>query len=276
MRSLPDAPTLAGLQARFGAALRATGRDAETAIDAFSDCLVDDGLAPASRVQVYRNNARAMFEGALERTYAVLRRCLGEEAFRDLARGYRAAHPSRSGDLHWVGKAFPSWLEPRVAGGEQWWLVDLARLEWACEEAMVAERRAALDPSVLAQVAPENLADVVLDLQPCLRTVRSTHPIWSVWRESQPGASGSPVAPSLGAQHVVVTCEDEGLVLHSVPADRYRFVTALSEGRALGGALESSGLAVDALPAVLAWLFSDGLVVALRVPNDGATARGSQ
>jgi hypothetical protein len=74
----------------------------------------------------------------------------------------------------------------------------------------------------------------------------------------------------------VLTCADEGLVLPSVPSDRYRFVAALSEGAALGDALESSGLEVDALPAVLAWLFTDGLVVALRVPDDGAAARGLQ
>jgi len=270
--SPPEAPTLADLQTRFGAALRSTGADADAAIGALAECIVDDGLAPASRVQVYRNNSRAMFEAALERTYPVLRRRVGEDYFRGLAREYRAEHPSRNGDLHWIGRAFASWLEPRLAGSEYEWLVDLARLEWACEEVLVSPHHPALDASQLAQVAPDTLADVGLELQPCLRVVRSEYPVWSVWRENQAGEPGNPVDLSQGAQHIVVTCGDEGLVLHSSPADQFDFVAALAEGAPLGEALEASGLDVDRLPGVLAWLFSDGLVVALREPGNGNAA----
>lgn len=272
MNSPPDATTLAGLQARFAAALRAHGEEASAAIGALADCIVDDGLAPAARVHVYRNNARAMFEGALERTYPVLRRRVGEGFFRGLALEYRAAYPSRSGDLHWVGRAFPAWLAERLAGGEYRWLADLARLEWACEETLVAERRLPLDAAVLARVPPEELADVGLALQPGLRVVQSAYPVWSVWRENQPGAAGHPVDLALGAQHVVVSCSDEGPVLHSLPADQCAFVAALAAGTALGDALESSGLDVEQLPGVLAWLFVEGLVVALRDAHDRVEA----
>jgi hypothetical protein len=267
--SPPDTPTLASLQARFGAALRSTGADADKAIGALAGCIVDDGLAPASRVQVYRNNSRAMFEGALERTYPVLRRRVGEPYFLGLAREYRVRHPSRSGDLHWIGRDFAPWLEQHLAGSEYEWLADLARLEWACEEALVSPRERALDASQLARVAPDTLADVGLELQPCLRVVRSDFPVWSVWRENQPGEAGNPVDLSQGAQHVVVTCGDEGLVLHSLPADQFGFVAALAAGAPLGDALEASGLDVERLPGVLAWLFSDGLVVALAEPGEG-------
>ena len=267
MNSLPDPTTLAGLQARFGAALRAAD-DADPAVDALAECIVADGLAPAARVQVYRNNARAMFEGALERTYPVLRRRTGDGFFRGLAREYRAAHPSRSGDLHWVGQAFSGWLAQRLAGTEYAWLADLARLEWACEETLVAEHRPGLDAALLARVPPDGLADVGLALQPCLRIVQSAYPLWSVWRANQPGASGEPVDFSLGPQHVVVTCGDDGPVLHSLPAEQCEFVAALAAGASLGDALESSGLEVEQLPGVLAWLFGEKLVVALRDPRD--------
>lgn len=273
MTSLPDEPTLADLQARFGAALRSTGTAVDAAVDALAKCVVGDGIAPASRVQVYRNNARAMFEGALERTYPVLRRRVGTEYFSGLAHAYREQHPSRSGDLHWIGQAFASWLERQLARTGYAWLADLARLEWACEEALVSARRPALDASKLAEVAPESLADVGLELQPCLRMVRSEYPVWSVWRANQPGAPGNPVDLSLGAQHIVVTCGDQALELHSLPPDQFAFVEALAAGAPLGAALESSGLDVDRLPGVLAWLFGDGLVVALLAPHEGTAAR---
>lgn len=268
MNSPPDSPTLEELQGRFASALRAGGAGVDEAVSALADCIVDDGLAPARRVQVYRNNARAMFEGALERTYPVLRRQVGEAAFGGLAREYRNEHPSRSGDLHWVGREFAAWLAPRVAGRGSAWLADLARLEWACEESLVAARLPALDPEELGRVAPEALAEVGFELQPCLRTVDSAFPIWSAWRGGQAESSGEPLDLGLGPQQVVVACGEDGLVVHSLPAEQFRFVVAIGGGAPLGAALESAGLDVEQLPGVLAWLFGNGLVTALRTPAD--------
>jgi len=266
VNSRPEAATLAHLQGRFAAALRESGPASEAAIRQLADCIVDDGLEPARRVQVYRNNARAMFEGALERTYPVLRRQVGDDQFAALAQGYRAEHPSRSGDLHWVGEKFASWIAPRVAADGRAWLADLARLEWACEETIVGARLPPLAPAELARVAPEMLAEVGLVLQSCLRTVSSRFPVWSAWRACQVDGSGEPVDLALGAQHVVVTCGDTGLVLHSLPEDQFLFVTALAGGAPLGSAVESAALDVEALPGMLAWLFGEGLVTALRIP----------
>ena len=266
MNSPPEAATLAYLQGRFAAALRDADPESEAAIRLLAECIVDDGLAPARRLQVYRNNARAMFDGALERTYPVLRRQVGDERFASLAKCYRAEHPSRSGDLHWVGENFASWLAPRVAADGGAWLAELARLEWACEEAMVAARLPPLAPADLGQVAPETLAEVGLVLQPCVRTVSSRFPVWSAWRAGQVDGAGEPVDLALGAQHVVVTCADTGPVLHSLAEEQFLFVAALAGGGSLGSAVDSSALDVEALPGMLAWLFDEGFVTALRIP----------
>ena len=274
MNSPPDAATLSDLQGRFAAALREPGPQSEVAIRQLAECIVDDGLAPARRLQVYRNNARAMFEGALERTYPVLRRQVGDEQFAALARRYRAEHPSRSGDLHWVGEKFASWLAPQVAADGRAWLAELARLEWACEEAMVAARLPPLAPADLGQVAPETLAEVGLVLQPCVRTVSSRFPVWSAWRAGQVDGTGEPVDLALGAQHVVVTCGDTGPVLHSLPEEQFLFVAALAGGGSLGSAVDSSALDVQALPGMLAWLFDEGFVTALRIPPSESPLNG--
>jgi hypothetical protein len=274
VNSPPDAATLAYLQGRFAAALRESGPESEAAIRQLADCIVDDGLEPARRVQVYRNNARAMFEGALERTYPVLRRQVGDDQFAALARGYRAEHPSRSGDLHWVGEELASWIAPRVAADGRAWLADLVRLEWACEEAMVAARLPPLAPGELARVAPETLAEVGLVLQSFLRTVSSRFPVWSAWRAGQLERAAPPLDLALGAQHVVVTCGDTGLVLHSLPEEQFLFVAALAGGETLGSAVELATLDIEALPGMLAWLFGEGLVTALRIPDDDDSSAG--
>lgn len=235
---------------------------------ALAESIVDDGLPPAARVQVYRNNVRALFEGALARTYPVLRQRVGEDYFARLAAEYRQQHPSPSGDLHWTGQRFPGWIESRMAGTDYAWLADLARLEWACEEALVSEWLPPAPAGALARMPPEDLADALLSLQPGLRTVASAFPVWSVWQANQPGAAGDAVDPSLGPQQVVVAPEADGLVLHSLAAEPFGFVEQLAAGCTLGQALEASGLAVEQLAETLAWLFGAGLVTDARSPQE--------
>jgi len=269
VNSPPDPANLAELQARFAAALRAPDHDGATADPALIAGIVDDGLAPADRVNLYRNNASAMFVGALERSYPVIVRRVGDGYFHRLAADYRAAHPSRSGDLHWIGESFAAWLAVRLAGTEYAWLADLARLEWACEEVLVAADSPAISIEALGGVAQDVLPEMRLRLQPALRCVSSAYPVWSVWRANQPDQPGDAIAADRGAEHVIVTRADDRPILHLRPEAEVRFVAALSAGAGLQDALESSSLPVESLPQALAWLFQNGLVVELEAPVPG-------
>lgn len=263
MRSQPEPAALAAFEAAFAAAL-ATGADTTTC--AAVALVADDGIPPAARLQYYRRNVEAIFEGALARTYPVLQRRVGPQHFAALARDYRATRPSTNGDLHWVGQGFPDWLAERNAGGDYEWLADLAKLEWTCEDVAVRERRPAAGVELLATVAPESLGELRLELQPGLRCFESAYPVWSVWKANQPDESGLPVDPSLGAQRVVVTLDDAGLVLHSVSASQLRFVEALVRGCTLAESIERAALAAEELADTLRWLFEAGLVTGLAPP----------
>ena len=271
MNSLPEPTSLARLQARFAATLRSPGDAGASADPALIAEIFDDGLEPAARLNLYRNNARAMFVGALERSFPVILRRVGDGYFQRLAADYRDAHPSRSGDLHWIGENFPAWLAVRLAGTEYAWLADLARLEWACEEVLVAADSDAIPVDALGGVAPEVLPGVRLRLQPALRCVSSPYPVWSVWRENQPDRPAGAVAADRGAEHVVVTRADDRPALHLRPNAEVRFVAALVTGTGLQDALEESSLPVEDLPQVLAWLFQNGLVIAIETPVPGET-----
>ena len=268
MNSLPESPPLAELQVRLASALRAVDSQPGNGAAGFADCIVNDGLAPAARVQVYRNNVRAMFTTALERSYPVLRRRVGEGYFARLAAEYRIDHPSRSGDLHWIGRHFPEWIGTRMRGTDYAWLADLARLEWACEELLVSEWLQPAPADSLARLLPEQLPGAHLVLQPGLRTISSNFPVWSVWQANQPGSSGETVALSLGPQQVAVALDPTGLVLHSLPADRYRFVEQLAAGRTLEDALDASAMPIERLGETLAWLFGAGFVTQVVPPGN--------
>ena len=220
-----------------------------------------DGASIADRLAVYRNNARQFFRSALVLTYPVLQRRVGEDFFRQLATQYRATHPSRSGDLHWVGAAFPAWLDERLRDTEYAWLADLARLEWACEEAAAAATRAPVTLQSLALIPPESLDGVRLRLQPSLRLVSSRWPVWSVWSANQV-EDADPVDLDAGPEHCAcVGTLDAGVAVFRLEVEAYRLLAELHQDASLGDALARTGTTPDVLAKVLEWAFAHELVV---------------
>jgi hypothetical protein len=273
VNSPPETQGLHDTLRAFAAALRTQATDQD--VTAFAEAIVEDGLPAEARLRVYRNNGHAVFADALQRTYPVLRRRVGDEFFARLAAEYREAHPSRRGDLHWIGAHFPEWLGPRLDGTGYEWLADVARLEWACEESLVAEAVPAIDLAALGAVPPEMLDDTSLQLSPALRLVASSYPIWSVWQENQPAGPGRPIDLSSGSECVAVSSDRDGLMLRRLPAGDCSFVSSLAEGASLGAAVEASGLPVERLPDVLRWLFAERLVTAVRAPLTGQALSNS-
>src|SRR5215213_8815837 len=174
-------PTLREAQSAFAAALRARSLGAPPP-RAPPDIGGPPGITAAARLDVYANNTRYFFGLALERTYPVLRHRVGDEHFKRLAHDYRIAHPSSHGDLHWIGESFPQWLAACTRGTPYEWLVDLARLEWACELAWAAGNGLPLTLLSLRNVPPDQLDAMVFSLRPSVRLVSSAYPIWSVWQ----------------------------------------------------------------------------------------------
>jgi hypothetical protein len=257
--------SLRELQAGFAAALRGeapapAGSDVGRAALDLVEEIAGGTFEPRERLQIYRNNSRAMFDGALERTYAVLLRRVGQDYFRQLARGYRARHPSRSGDLHWVGRHFPEYLAEHLAGSGYEWLAELAALEWACECALVAARAPTVGVDLLAGLEAEALASTCLRLQPSLHCVSAAVPVLDIWQANQPGGDGRPVDLARGGQSVLVSCGDAGLELREIDAATLEFIWQLQRGAPLAESLERSALPLDAVAGVLGLLFEAGLV----------------
>jgi hypothetical protein len=221
------------------------------------------GIGAADRIGVYRNNSTQAFRAALALSFPVLRRRVGEDYWRQLAHHYRLAHPSRSGDLHGVGAAFPAWLEVRLADTAYAWLADLARLEWACEEAAAAASSPPLPLAALATIAPEALDDTALVLQPSLRLVRSAFPVWSVWQANQGETSAESVDFAAGPEHCACACTGERVAVYRLAPTEHALLESLQHGAVLGAAMGAAGSDAGTLASVLDWAFAEGLVVAI-------------
>jgi hypothetical protein len=245
--------SLRELQRSFAAALRQRG-------DA-SVCPVQ----PAANLGIYRNNAALNFRGALQAEFPVLRRRVGDDYFAQLVFHYRERFPSRSGDLHWVGREFPAFLREHLAAGDYAWLADLATLEWARESAALEPVAPAIGVGALGTFAPEQLEHVEFSLQPSLRLVDSPYPVFSVWLANR-DENAPPTDQSAAGESGMVLGRADGVEVARLAPDLFSYLYAVKEGASLGAAMSQTGLDPARLTQVLAHLFGEGLVTGVALP----------
>lgn len=205
------------------------------------------GLLPPAAVSIYANNARVNFTQTLKLTYPAIWGLVGEDYFRQCAREFHKRHPSGSGDLQHVGKDFSDYMATLHGADEFRYLADVARLEWAYQEALIESEFVPLDLSRLAQVEPRNYLDLRFRLQPSARLVESAFPILAIWEANvaDESAQEDRVDLNAGADRLLLIRTFDDVRIHRLTAGELTFLTRLRIRETFGEAVES---AIDADP----------------------------
>jgi hypothetical protein len=261
--------SLAGLQRDFLAAI-VTGDNARA-----EGLLRPGGIAAASRVGVYRNNARSNWRGALQAAYPVVLALVGEPFFNEAADRLAEAQPSRSGDLHRFGGGFAEFLATYPHASELGYLPDVARLEWAWHESFHAAEHDMLELERLARVAPEDYGSLRFRLHPSARLVRSGFPVFSIWQANQEGFTGDGrIDPAAGGEQVLVFRGDLDTRLFALETADWHFLHNLVQGLSLEEAADHDSLAGNEAflgEALRRWV-GEGVIVSFSLGTDEAQA----
>jgi hypothetical protein len=227
--------TLRELQLRFASALF------DGADDAVAAEVVANGIDPAERIDIYRNNLREGFIQALAISFPVIERLVGTDYFRQLALDFLRAHPSRAGNLHHIGGPLPGFLRERFAETEYAYLADVAALEWAYEEALIAADAQPIAVDALSRIDPADYESLRFELHPASRLVQSAYPIVRIWRANQAEtASDEVIDLRSGGDRVLVLRSADGNEFHSLPAGDLAALDAFARGEPLGVALDEA------------------------------------
>ena len=203
------------------------------------------GRAPAAdRIDIYRNAVFANYRNALRASFPVVLRLVGEPFFNAAVDAFVQTHPSVSGDLNVYGDAFGDFLGSYSHASNLPYLADVARLEWAVDEAQRAADRVSAPDDVVAALAatpPERLPSTRLRLDPSCRLVASDFPILRIRQANQPGhENDDPVSLDEGADHLVVRRGADGVVLARIGAGAHAFLAALAANASFGAALDAA------------------------------------
>ncbi|MCE7878386.1 MAG: DUF2063 domain-containing protein [Betaproteobacteria bacterium PRO3] len=170
---------LAAFQDRFGAALVAD--DAASAAAHFP-------LASHPAFAVYRNTVTRGLVDAIVANHPTAARLVGDEWLRAAATVFARAHPPQDPSLASYGAAFGDFLASFPPAAELPWLVPVARVDRAWTEAHGARDEPSLDPSALASMPPDRLADARLMPHAASRWfVSDDTPVHTLWLRSREG-----------------------------------------------------------------------------------------
>jgi hypothetical protein len=226
-------PALRELQLSFLAALF------DAAQESVHEHVRSNGIDAAARLDIYRNNLREGFVKALAIGFPVIERLAGTDYFRQLALAFLQAYPSRSGNLHHIGEPFAPFLQQKFDGTPYAYFADLAALEWAYQQALIAEDAVALTAEAFRDIDVAHYEHLRLAFHPTCAFIRSAFPIVLIWRANQVETLSDEVIDlACRADNVLVMRTAECVEFHRLPLPQFAFFEALHRGESLGMALE--------------------------------------
>ncbi|KAF1706863.1 DNA-binding domain-containing protein [Pseudoxanthomonas sacheonensis] len=210
------------------------------------------------RLAIYRDLFFNNIEGLLSGNFPVIRKTLGEQRWRALARRFYAQHRSHAPLFAEIGREFIRFLQERAEGGtdDPAWLAEMAHYEWVELGLQIA------DDEIPANDAAGDLLAGVPVLSPTAWALAYAWPVQRIGPDYQPGKP--PGTPTLllvrrDAQYEIRFAEISPLV--------YRLLEILRMGESSGRqALEQ--LAAEAGVADLPAFIEQGRAMLVRMREE--------
>jgi hypothetical protein len=157
-------------------------------------------LSADARLGIYRNAYRSRLIEALDDTYPVLHKLLGDETFEGLGNSFIAAHPSEHRSIRWYGRELADFLSISAPFDEQPILAEVARFEWTLSEVFDSADATPLARAALMGVEPGAWATLRFQFHPSLRRLALEWNTVAVWKAMS--ADSNPPAPQRSPQPV--------------------------------------------------------------------------
>lgn len=192
------------------------------------------GRAGAPGMDVYRGNVFGNWSLALSGAYPIVRKIVGEEFFRGLAREYARSHPSASGDLNEYGTQLAAFVSDFPHTRDLPYLPDVARMEWLAHRAYYAADAAAFSLDAVGELSRPTLT-------PACALLTSEWPLSRIWTVHQDDYEGEiEVDLGAGAERILVHRPKWRAQVRSLAPGDYRFLDMARCGATLGEALEAA------------------------------------
>lgn len=202
-----------------------------------------EGEAEA-RLGIHRHHILHSLTEALKSNFEVVCRVVDERFFGYAADAFIRMHPPSAPCLAEYGAEFPDFIRAFEPARALPYLGDLARLEWAVLEARNAPDAAPITAESLRQIPVADYPNLVLQLDPSLRTLRTLWPVERIWAAHQDEEPQAAIELGSEGSRLIVRRRGAEIEVESVEPATFAFMAALRHGRCLAKA-GAAGLAAD-------------------------------
>ena len=225
--------------------------------------LIGGSRGPTRRFSVYRNNVVVGLTDAMESSFPVIRKLLGDEFFRAMCGVFVRQFPPTSPVLWQFGSELPEFIETFPPLADFPYLPDMARLENLLRESYHEADAKPVSADAVSEIPADRLSEVRMRLAPSTRLLRSRHPVCSIWRAN---AAGGP-KPSYAAEDVLIVRREFDPEPVLLPPGGHEIVSGLSAGASLLEACDraDTGCGEARLDETLTLLVRFGAITAVAV-----------
>ena len=232
----------------------------------FSECIRDDTARHrlpivGDGLRVYRNNYFEQLRSSLRSGFPYLALWLGDFEFDRAADAHIALHVPHSWTLDHYGNDFPATLQALFPKDPE--VRELAWLDWAMAEALVAEDEQPIEPTKLAKLDWDR-ARIIFGSS--MRIAEAWSNAAEIWAALEDQAMPPPAASLKDRQAYVVWRRELRPCFRQIPIFEFQVISALKNGFGFAYACEILRLrfgidgAIKSAGEMLARWLSDGLI----------------
>ncbi len=225
-------------------------------------------LDAAQRVGIYYNSVHGILLQYLQSLYPVCLQLLGDAFFTQASDRFVDQHPPTRPFLAEYGAGFADFLAQIPTLQTLPWLADVARLEWARQEAWHAVNQPAADFAQLATLAAEQQNDLRFQLPASAHLLDSAYAAHAVWlahqAEDHPDKQALETIAIDQPSHTLIWRQKRSLRQVALSPEHAQFLHHIQQGTNLAGLAAEYGAQ---LPTLLTTAIQQGWLLSFAIPQ---------
>jgi hypothetical protein len=184
-------------------------------------------VSKETRLKIYSDAYRLRLQAALDSSYPILKKYLGNKPFEKICNAYIDHHPSHYRSIRWYGDQFSLFLKLHTKYKRMPHLNELALWEWKSALVFDAENATVLSLNEMASLTPDLWPSVKFKIHPTIQQINLYSNIVPIWEalcdEKEPPAlvkNNKPITwilwrKELVSQYISIP-EDEAYALDAI------------------------------------------------------------